>query len=585
MPLRALRSRWPQVPEYRQDPDHDAVLDSGARHLVVTAPPGTGKTHLSVRLAGRLAPTLPTGSRVLLLTFSTQARTQLEREAARQLTPELRRRVEITNYHRFFWHGVLAYRRALGLPMRLDIGSRQRREEALRRVGGEIVKDLKRTEGLIDSLAEHSFHEFRDHRTPDEQTLARLLAIVEEEQRAGRLVFDDLGAFFWTLLDRFPTVAEAYRSCYPVVIADEHQDASALQDALVRRLGGERLVVFADPMQLIHEFRGASRERLERHLAERDEHRTLATPHRWHGSEELARWLLAVRARLEGGSASCPSPPQLSIDRSLAHHGFNGMKPRVRNAVSQAFAEGARTIAVLARGNREVAELRSYLCRQGQYPRQIGTEDFEEARQDIEQLPLLMDSHTVALHAVDRLEALVPTLTPAVLAQVRGRVRPEGINLRRAGAEAAVILRALEPIYVTGPSAYFESVVSALAALADDGHHLPRIEAVRALQATTAALENEPADLDLALERYSAAVLAGAYTAPRMDRGLFVMTAHQAKGKEVDAIVVGDAMERFWPDDDDHRRLFYVAVTRASRSWTIVAPDEGASSLITHLTE
>lgn len=70
-----------------------------------------------------------------------------------------------------------------------------------------------------------------------------------------------------------------------------------------------------------------------------------------------------------------------------------------------------------------------------------------------------------------------------------------------------------------------------------------------------------------------------------MDRGLFVMTAHQAKGKEFDAIVMGDAMERFWPDDDDHRRLFYVAVTRASRSWTIVAPDEGASSLITHLTE
>jgi hypothetical protein len=407
---------------------------------------------------------------------------------------------------------------------------------------------------------------------------------VEEEQRAGRLVFDDLGALFWALLDRFPAVADAYRSRYPMVIADEHQDASALQDAVVRRLGGERLVVLADPMQLIHEFRGASWERLERHLAEPGEHRELGTAHRWHGSEELARWLLAVRARLQGESAPCPTPPQLQVERSPADRGFNGMKPYVKDAVSRAFSGGARTVAVLVRGNREAADLRSYLCRQGQYPRQIGTEDFEEARQDIEQLPLLVDSHTVALHAVNRLEALVPTLTPALLAQVRGRLRPEGINLQRAGAGAVVILRALEPIYTTGPTAYFESVVSSLGALAEAGHHLPRVEAVRALQATAGALENEPADLDVAIERYSAAILAAVYTAPRMDRGLFVMTAHQAKGKEFDAVVVGDAMERFWPDDDDHRRLFYVAVTRASRSWTVVTPHEGASSLVAHLT-
>jgi ATP-dependent DNA helicase RecQ len=68
-----------------------------------------------------------------------------------------------------------------------------------------------------------------------------------------------------------------------------------------------------------------------------------------------------------------------------------------------------------------------------------------------------------------------------------------------------------------------------------------------------------------------------------MDYGLFVMTAHQAKGKEFDAIILADAMQRFWPDDDDTRRLFYVAVTRASKSWTIVAPDRDASPLLRHL--
>lgn len=261
------------------------------------------------------------------------------------------------------------------------------------------------------------------------------------------------------------------------------------------------------------------------------------------------------------------------------------MKPLVRNAVSRAFDDGARTVAVLTRGNREGAEVRTYLSREGQFPRQIGTEDFEDARIDIEELPLLVDRQAVVMHAVDRLRGLVPTLEPRVLGQVRDRVGRDGINTERMGADAGPILRALEPIYTAGPSSYFGCVLGATQALVDMGHHLPRIEAVRALRATAEALDLEPGDLDSAIERYATAVLAAAYAAPRMDRGLFVMTAHQAKGKEFDSIVLADASDRFWPEDDDHRRLFYVAITRASRSWSVVAPDRGASSLLRHLTD
>jgi hypothetical protein len=571
------------VYEYRADLDHDAVLNSQARHLVVTAPPGTGKTCLSVRLAARLVPSVPSEGRILVLTFSTQARTQLEREAVRQLSPELRSRVEITNYHRFFWRQVLAYRRALGLPMRLDIGSRQRRRDALLRADSGLVKKLEKSDGLIESLAEHSFPDFQDRRTPDEKNLKTLLDVVEAEQRAGRLVFDDLGALFWSLLQRFPAVDQAYRSRYPAVIADEHQDASALQDAIVRRFGRDRLVVFADPMQLIHEFRGASRDRLEDHLTDCGRALTLGTPHRWHGSPELARWLLAVRARLEGERVPCRPPDQLWIKRSSAQRGFNGMKPYVKYAVSGAFAGGCRTVAVLARTNGEVAELRSYLCRQGQFPRQVGTEDFEDARQDIEQLPLLVDPQAVALAAIDRLEALVPTLGAGLLAQIRGRILPEDMRMNRAGREADQILRALTPIYVKGRSAYFESVATALGACGEMGHHLPRVEAVQALRVTAEAFSNKPMDFESAIDRYSAAVLTATYTVPRIDYGLFVMTAHQAKGKEFDAIILADAMERFWPDTEDIRRLFYVVVTRASKSWTMVTTDRGASPLLRYL--
>jgi superfamily I DNA/RNA helicase len=572
------------MPELRPDPDHDAVCESLAQHQVVLAPPGTGKTCLSIRLAGQLVGHLSSQSaQVLVVTFSNQARTQLEREAARQLAPALRQRIEITNYHRFFWHAVLAYRRALGLSMRLDVGSHNRRKRALEAAGRHVLQSLERHEGLIDSLAEHAYAEFRDERTPPIDDLEHLLGILRREQREGRLVFDDLGALFWELLERFPVLDEAYGRRFPVVIADEHQDASALQDAVVRRLGQDRLVVLADPMQLIHGFRGANAERLQRHLDEcGEEVYSLTTPHRWHGREELAQWLLAVRARLQGEHREAPLPAAFGIRRTRAEHGLNAVKLATKIAVFEGFRAGARTIAVLGRTNREVAALRLYLSQQGLNPRQIGG-DFEEARADIEQLPLFRDARSIALHALERLVALVPTLPRSIFTQAQARLGPDGVNLRRANSAVAQILGPLKRIYAEGPERYIEALVEALDACSHTGHHLPRAEAVLALRDTAAVIAGESILLDDMLARYSEKVMIATHVVPRVARGLLVMTAHQAKGKEFDAVVLADVNARYWPDDDETRRLLYVAITRATARWTIIAPDRNESPLLRYL--
>ena len=568
----------------RPDPEHDAVCGSTARHLLVTAPPGTGKTFLTIRLARQLAPELPVSSQVLVLTFSNQARTQLEREAKRQLSAELRKRVEITNYHRLFWRAVNAYRRALGLSLTLDIGSRKRRIAAIRDVvGPETLKPLERSVGLVDALAEHVYPAFQDHRTPSAEILERLLPAIRAEQEAGRLVFDDLGALFWELLKRYPNVDAAYRRRFPIVIADEHQDASALQDAVVRHLGRLRLVALADPMQLIHGFRGATEARLESHRNDCDEEMSLSTPHRWHGIEHLGTWLLAVRARLRGEKCPCVAPRELVIELTNRQHGFNGIKARVKYAVGRALQEGHRSIAVLALANQRVAELRSYLCREGFRPRQIGGADFEDARVDIEQLPLLQDPQSIALHAVERVADLIPTLKRSSLQQARERLGPDYINLHRAGKEARLILEPLVLLYDEGGSRYFEAVIAVITTAQESGHHVPRIEALSALRRTAYALGKGIVDLDEAVIRYARDVISAAHAAPRTDRGLFVMTTHQAKGKEFDCVILAEATDQLFPDDVDSRRLFYVAVTRASKRWVVIAPDGNASPLLNYL--
>lgn len=582
-----LSRRWRvhdgRLSELRPDPDHDAVCAAEGRHLVVVAPPGTGKTCLSIRLAGVHATNIGAEQRVLLLTFSNQARVQLEAEAARQLTPELRAHIEVTNYHRLFYRAVRAYRRALGLPLETDLWSSESRYKAVAAVDGELAKRLRKDETLY-SLAEFRFPEFHDDRTPDAEVVERLLRVVDAENVAGRVVFDDLGALFWSLITAFPAVNAAYMRRYPVIIADEHQDASELQDALVRRLGEIRRIVLADPMQLIYGFRGSRDERLQRHRDECDQEFELRTPHRWHGSEETGRWLLAVRDRLLGHDAAAEPPDALELVGTPAKFGFNAMKPKVKYAVSNAFASGARSVAVLAFTNGDVAQLRAYLTTQGMYPRQVGgPADFEDARADIEQLPLLDDPVTLARHAVDRVEGLVPSLSNTVLNQVKGRLKPGGVNVSSAGAEARSLLEALAPLYENRGRAYVGCVVTMLEACASRGYHLPRSEAVRALRETAQSIAGADVELDDILTRYAARAAAASHAAPRYDRGLFVMTAHQAKGREFDAVIIVHASNRFLPDNEAARRLFYVAVTRGAKQWTLIYPEGEASPLITHL--
>jgi DNA helicase-2/ATP-dependent DNA helicase PcrA len=566
----------------RWDAEHDAIIACQARHQLVVAPPGTGKTFLSIRVAASVAAELPEHARVLLLTFSRQARSQLEREAARQLAREERARIEITNYHRLAWQAVMAYRRCLNLPDVLDIGSTRRRAAVLRDGCPDGFAAIKEHDGLIDSIAEHTFPALRDQRSPPADLRDALLAIVASEQRAGRLVFDDLGALFWRLLEEHPAIAAAYANRYPAVIADEHQDASCLQDAIVRRFGTHRLVVLADPLQLIHGFRGANLDRLRAHWRDSHARHELHTPHRWHGRQQEGAWLLALRERLQDRLASAPRPDGLTCVRYPADRGQNGAIFHTRIQILALRKQGHESIAVLVRNNQDVARVRDNLVKNGLFPRQLGgTRDFEEAREDIEQLPLLVDAFSLVDHARKRLLVLVPSIPGNVAAQLQRRLNPEGPDRKGAKAEAAELLACFEPLYGTGAGAYFHAMDRLLATCARLGYHLPRADATAAIRQTASALAKQ-VDLADAVGTYGGQVLAVSHSVPaRTDRGLFVMTAHQAKGKEFDAVVLYCLDERFWPDDgDEHRRLFYVAMTRATRSWRLIAPDRGASPLL-----
>lgn len=111
------------------------------------------------------------------------------------------------------------------------------------------------------------------------------------------------------LLDKKPIVANALARRYPLIICDEHQDATAAQDQIILALlkAGVRLRVFADPMQRIFGGRSAAAiaaeiKRWTDITSRADAFEELDTPHRWADTNpELGEWILAARTTLRDG--------------------------------------------------------------------------------------------------------------------------------------------------------------------------------------------------------------------------------------------------------------------------------------------
>jgi superfamily I DNA/RNA helicase len=213
------------------------------RLFSVEAPPGAGKTLLAVLAAKTFieAHGLAAGQRVLVLTFSRMARAQLEREAEACLDPTLREQVEVTNFHAFFQRFVFAYAGFLGLGCAPDIPCPSDWTAKI----CESVPGLTDVKKARDRDALMSCLEFSGGCVPPHLSerhhalLPRVRDAVLTLNAKGLISQSDLTHHFARLLKRSPFVLSCLRRKYPFLVLDEYQDASDLQDAIVRELLGE----------------------------------------------------------------------------------------------------------------------------------------------------------------------------------------------------------------------------------------------------------------------------------------------------------------------------------------------------------
>ncbi len=171
--------------------------------------------------------------------------------------------------------------------------------------------------------------------------LAGLVAALRaEKRRLDCLDFGDQLAFAARLALEHPSVGEAERDRYRVVLLDEYQDTSHAQKVLLRALfgAGHPVTAVGDPCQAIYGWRGASVANID------------AFPHEFRdaGGAPARSYPLSVNNR--SGGRLLAAANALSEPLRARHQGVVALRPRPGRE-----EDGAITVALLRTAEDEVA--------------------------------------------------------------------------------------------------------------------------------------------------------------------------------------------------------------------------------------
>lgn len=245
------------------DPEQDAAIVSEASNLLVTAPPGCGKTDVLARRAAALIPRLKPGQRILALTFSNKARENLRARLREVLgTTSVYRFVTVRNYHGHAMEIVRAHARTLGVPAHaMEPPSRKRLKELEKRAT-QLLRPQPSQEAVRQALSE--LEEAKRSGFDDATLLGYLdqvggeltYQIEFDRQQRGELHYGDLLRLAQVALGVEP-IAMLYQHHYGAVLVDEFQDLTPQQLEIVLRTCSTSRTFAGDQFQGIYSWAGA----------------------------------------------------------------------------------------------------------------------------------------------------------------------------------------------------------------------------------------------------------------------------------------------------------------------------------------
>ena len=600
------------------------VAEAGGGPLLVLAGAGTGKTRTLVYRAAHLLSQGVEPERLLMLTFTNRAAKEMT-ERLTQLVSVVEERLWAGTFHRI---GNRVLRRCAD---RLGYGSNYgivARDEAEDLMGAVIVELLPSVEGrrfpkpgvllAMLSSAVNTDRPLKDIVHRDYVQFYPLMAKIDDvltgylqkKLETNVMDYDDLLVNWRLVLTDFEDVREQYQEQFEHILVDEYQDTNRLQSAIITLLAGKRrnLMVVGDDCQAIYSFRGATVKnildfpqdfpgcqihRLETNYRSIPQVLDIANASIRHNRNQFEKTLKSTR---EPGER--PAYAILTDGDMQARF--------VAQRVLELRDEGVELnhIAVLYRAHYQAMELQLELQRRGvPFTIRSGLRFFEQGhiRDLLAHLRILVNplDQLAWLRVLKLRDGIGARHASTVYAElVRGgdpfgalRSGTVGHGLPTRARKSfddvrELLLDLTRPSMISNPQALFEAVLASgyelhLRAAAENAEQ--RVEDIRQLGHFASQFNDVPAFLQ-ELELVESVAAQDLQRGGQPDECLILTTVHQAKGLEWKAVFILGLSEGLFPlaralrtldEEEEERRLFYVAVTRAKELLYLCHPQWG----------
>ncbi len=595
-----------QYLEGLNDRQREAVLATEGP-VSVLAGAGSGKTKvLTTRIYHLIRGGVPP-EEILAVTFTNKAAKEMKERIAHMLgeDPEsFSRRMRvggvpfITTFHGLGRELLERYGAVAGIPRHFTIFDRDDSKaavrDALKRLDidpkevppGNIVSRISKAKG--EGMDMDMFTKAHGRESFFSRTVANVWPLYTEYlAKEKALDFDDLILRAVRLLEEHPAVRDVVHARWRYIHVDEYQDTSVLQNRLTALLAEKTQNVFVcgDIDQCIYTWRQARIENLLDFEREYKNAKTVVLEHNYRSTKTI----------VAAGNAVIEKNTNRKEKRSVTDNAEG--EPITFHAATNADAEAqfiaktagtlvrqgtpAHEIAVLFRTNFQSRVLEEAFLKEGVAYKLLGTRFYErkEVKDTLAWMRLALDP----TRAADRVRA-VQFPTRGIGKVLLGKLTTGDYGALKPAEQAKVsafeeLIGALHAASDTlTPSAFVRLVLekSGLVTALQNGGEDERAENVREL--VTLATRYDEA---LGKEGI-AAFLADAALASDQDEldrtkestGVNLMTVHAAKGLEFDTVFVTGLEEGLFPhegqpgedrDQEEERRLFYVALTRAKR--------------------
>lgn len=586
-------------------PQKEAVL-AHEGPLLILAGAGAGKTRVIVH---RIAEIIRAGTppeRILAVTFTNKAAKEMQERVERLLSGDLalspyeipRTRPFIGTFHALSLSVIKTFHQEAGLPRRFTIYDRQDSSRAAKQAIEEAGFDPKQLEprrviavmgrAKGDALSREEFLAERASSYIDEaiaEVWERYDAILKKEKA---LDFDDILTTALALL-RKPNVRNYFENAWDYLHVDEYQDTNRVQYEILKALAGARgnIAAVGDADQNIYSWRGASIEHI------------LNFEHDFPGATvilltENYRSTKTILAAANDAIAKNVRRKEKELftknddGEKIALGGFLDENEEALFAARESArliraGENPNDIAVLYRANFQSRALEEAFLKADIPYQVLGTRFFErkEVKDALSYLRLALNPDSAAdlvraiasptrgigkvtlAKIMNRQESTLPAEAKKKIAAFRTTLAKIASAIQQKPSSEAVrealLESGLRKLYEKGGSEEAERLenLKELVTVAAKYDAFPAPEGIEKL-IEEAALQSDQDEL----------------AKERTKDGVKLMTVHAAKGLEFGFIFVTGLEEGLFPherdeseaiDEEEERRLFYVALTRAKR--------------------